>query len=132
MPHSPDNSLPPLQTPLPEETKEEFSTIPCIPYRKFTSEQQQGNVPTQRSQIALVPCPPRHSLFCFGGVVDHRTKQGAMDVYEFDLRSGEWKKHLSGESKNTIANLWGMKCVYRRADNSIYCFGGNKSLTTYE
>ncbi|EFC44427.1 predicted protein [Naegleria gruberi] len=103
---------------------------PFIPYRKFTAEQQRGKVPSQRSQIALVACPPRHSLFCMGGVVEEHVVSGDLEVFELDLRTGVWQQHSVNNS--AIRQAWGMKCVYRRADHAIYFFGGNVSNMGYQ
>ncbi|KAG2393121.1 hypothetical protein C9374_009698 [Naegleria lovaniensis] len=110
---------------------------PSIPFRMFTEQEQTGQVPSQRSQIALVACPPRHSLFCLGGVVDKPSNPGSvLQVYEFDLRTGVWKQHLDGtpnesttSSRVKVANLWSLKACYRRADHHIWCFGGNTEST---
>ena len=102
---------------------------PAIPFRALSHTQQIGSVPSQRSQVLVIPCPARHSIFCLGGALGrHKDTKGKLDCFEMDLRTGEWKKHIP-KGNDHIRNMWGMKGVYRRADHSLYMFGGNKDTS---
>jgi len=117
------------------------SVQPSIPFRTLTCEEQLGTIPSQRSQIAFIPCPPRHSIFCYGGVWDANAIKSVSDmripmqIFELDLRTGSWTQHLSGgrsfntERTNFVNNMWGLKGVYRRADHTMWLFGGGKDFS---